>query len=328
RALAHLDKSMGGLDMCEVLLSWKDGTQSDEQVATLISQIDAILRKEPLVGHPLSLCRLIEALPGEGTAVEKISMAELLPPPLKQALFSAEEKTAKIVFRCQDLGTAAYKPTFERIENAFKSMEAENGEAIRITMSGEPIWRWRDLFQIVTDLVASLGSAALVIFAVMGIAYRSLRLGLISIIPNLLPLAASASWMAIIGQPLEIVGVCAFTVCLGIAVDDTIHFLSRYREELRLTTDHHLAIERAFQGVGTGMIMTTVVLVAGFSSVLTSDTRDHRIFASLGIITLVSALVCDLFMLPVLLAHFDRPKKNDFAVDLMKLLLGKGGKSK
>jgi predicted RND superfamily exporter protein len=115
--------------------------------------------------------------------------------------------------------------------------------------------------------------------------------------------------MAITGQPLEIVGVCAFTVCLGIAVDDTIHFLSRYREELRLTTDHHLAIERAFQGVGTGMIMTTVVLVAGFSSVLTSDTRDHRIFASLGIITLVAALLCDLFLLPALLAHFDRPKK-------------------
>ena len=175
-------------------------------------------------------------------------------------------------------------------------------------MSGEPIWRWRDLFQIVTDLIASLGSAAIVIFGVMGIAYRSLRIGLISVIPNLIPLAASATWMAITGQPLEIVGVCAFTVCLGIAVDDTIHFLSRYREELRLTTDHNLAIERAFQGVGTGMIMTTVVLVAGFSSVLTSDTRDHRIFASLGIITLVAALLCDLFMLPALLAHFDRPK--------------------
>ena len=309
RALAHLDKAMGGLDMCEVLLSWKDGTQSDEQVATLISQMDVILRREPLVGHPLSLCRLLEALPGEGTAVEKISMAELLPPPLKQALYSAEEKTAKIVFRCQDLGTAAYKPTFERIEKAFKNLETENGAEIRITMSGEPIWRWRDLFQIVTDLIASLGSAAIVIFGVMGIAYRSMRIGLISVIPNLIPLAASASWMAITGQPLEIVGVCAFTVCLGIAVDDTIHFLSRYREELRLTTDHHLAIERAFQGVGTGMIMTTVVLVAGFSSVLTSDTRDHRIFASLGIITLVAALLCDLFLLPALLAHFDRPKK-------------------
>ena len=307
RALAHLDKVMGGLDVCEVTLAWKDETQTNEQIATLISKIDTILRKEPLVGHPLSLCRLLEALPGEGTAIEKISMAELLPPPLRQALYSKEERTARTVFRCQDLGTAAYKPTFERIEKSFNDLMTECTGAVTITMSGEPIWRWRDLFQIVSDLVSSLGSASVVIFVVMGIAYKSLRIGLISVIPNLIPLAASASWLAITGQPLEIVGVCAFTVCIGIAVDDTIHFLSRYREEQKLTMNHKLSIERSFQGVGTGMIMTTVVLVAGFMSVLTSDTRDHRIFASLSIITLVTALLCDLFMLPALLAYFDRP---------------------
>jgi hypothetical protein len=63
-------------------------------------------------------------------------------------------------------------------------------------------------------------------------------------------------------------------------------------------------IEDSFQGVGVGMIMTTVVLVAGFSSVLFSDTKDHRVFASLGIITLVVALLCDLFLLPALLSYF------------------------
>ena len=54
------------------------------------------------------------------------------------------------------------------------------------------------------------------------------------------------------------------------------------------------------------MIMTTIVLVAGFGSVLISETRDHRVFGILGVITLISALVCDLFLLPSLLAHFDR----------------------
>ncbi|MEQ1829649.1 MAG: hypothetical protein ABL921_27045, partial [Pirellula sp.] len=69
--------------------------------------------------------------------------------------------------------------------------------------------------------------------------------------------------------------------------------------------DRELAIKQAFQGVGTGMIMTTIVLVAGFSSVLISQTRDHRVFGILGIITLLSALLCDLFLLPSLLAQFD-----------------------
>jgi hypothetical protein len=97
-----------------------------------------------------------------------------------------------------------------------------------------------------------------------------------------------------------------FTICLGIAVDDTIHFLSRYQEERRHPQSIDEAIERAFQGVGTGMVMTTAVLVAGFASVTFSETRDYRVFGSLGAITLLTALICDLFMLPGLLKQFDR----------------------
>ena len=107
-------------------------------------------------------------------------------------------------------------------------------------------------------------------------------------------------------RPLEIVSVCCFTICLGIAVDDTIHFLSRYQEERRHPQSIDEAIERAFQGVGTGMVMTTAVLVAGFASVTFSETRDYRVFGSLGAIMLLTALICDLFMLPRLLKQFDR----------------------
>jgi predicted RND superfamily exporter protein len=173
-------------------------------------------------------------------------------------------------------------------------------------LQGDPVRRWRELYRIVTDLVLSLGSAAIVIFAVLAIAYRSLRIGLISVVPNLMPLVAAASWMAVTGQPLEIVSVCCFTICLGIAVDDTIHFLSRYQEERRQSQSIDQAIERAFQGVGTGMVMTTAVLVAGFASVTFSETRDYRVFGSLGVITLLTALICDLFLLPGLLKQFDR----------------------
>jgi hypothetical protein len=175
-----------------------------------------------------------------------------------------------------------------------------------IQLQGDPVRRWRELYRIVTDLVLSLGSAAIVIFAVLAIAYRSLRIGLISVVPNLMPLVAAASWMAVTGQPLEIVSVCCFTICLGIAVDDTIHFLSRYQEERRHPQSIDEAIERAFQGVGTGMVMTTAVLVAGFASVTFSESRDYRVFGSLGAIMLLTALICDLFMLPRLLKQFDR----------------------
>ena len=307
QALAHLDQSMNGLDVCMIDVKW-DQRISKEQVALAIQQVESALKNESLIGHPLSLVTLLNALPGEGSVLDKLSMAELLPPPLRQRLFNQEQSTATITYRCRDLGTAIYQPTFERIEATLASIVAKN-PGLSLEMQGDPIWRWRNLYTIVTDLTASLGSAALIIFAVLAVAYRSLRLGLIAIIPNVLPLLASAAYMVFTKQPLEVVSVCCFTICLGIAVDDTIHFMSRYLEESRNGGSHAAIIERSFREVGTGMMMTTIVLVAGFSSVLTSDTRDHRIFATLGVITLVTALLCDMFLLPAMLAYFDRPRK-------------------
>ena len=143
-----------------------------------------------------------------------------------------------------------------------------------------------------------------IIFVVLSLVYRSLRIGLISLVPNLFPLAVAGGYLVFTGQALEIVTVCAFTVCLGIAVDDTIHFLTRYEEERSLTKDSGEAINKAFSSVGTALIMTTIVLVTGFSTVLFSDSRDHFIFASMGAITLTAALFADLVFLPALLAYF------------------------
>jgi len=67
--------------------------------------------------------------------------------------------------------------------------------------------------------------------------------------------------MVFTGQPLEIVTVCCFTICLGIAVDDTIHFLTRFQEELPRSTSRKQAIRATFEAVGTSMLMTTMVLV-------------------------------------------------------------------
>ena len=104
--------------------------------------------------------------------------------------------------------------------------------------------------------------------------------------------------------------VCAFTVCLGIAVDDTIHFLARYREKQSVGVDRRQAIRRSFIGVGTALIMTTMVLIIGFSTVLLSDSRDHRIFAIMGILTIGSALFADLVFLPALWLRFGGIRKS------------------
>jgi uncharacterized protein len=308
RTLAHLDSALGGLDVCRIDVNWDDSQDvTPEKIALLISAIDDILKAEPLIGHPVSLCGLLRAMPGEDAPEEKMSMIDLLPPPLKRMVYDWEDAHASIIFRTQDLGTATYKPVFERLQARLDELAHQNA-GVQLEMKGGPIWKWKDLYQIVMDLVMSLASASIVIFAVLALAFKSLRIGIISVLPNLLPLAAAASTLVLLGKPLEMVSVCALTVCLGIAVDDTIHFISRYQEELNGPGTRNERLQRAFEGVGTGLIMTSVVLVAGFGSVLTSTTPEHKTFALMGVVTISTALLCDLFLLPAMLSHFDRDK--------------------
>lgn len=304
KAIALLDKEMGGIDSNSIIVQWDESIESDgPQVMEFIAEVDTLLSQEALVGHPLSIANLMDALPGDGKAADRMSMLELLPPPLKRAFYTPERRTATVSFRVQDLGIRKYSDVFERIETGVTSL-VDRYPGFTTTMTGDSIWRWRNLYEIVVDLATSLGVASLIIFAVLALVYRSFRIGLISIVPNCFPLAVAGTWLAVSGQSLEVVTVCAFTVCLGIAVDDTIHFLTRFLEERNRTDDDEEAIRRAFTGVGTALIMTTIVLVAGFSTVLLSDSRDHFIFASMGAITLTAALFADLVFLPALLARF------------------------
>ena len=123
-------------------------------------------------------------------------------------------------------------------------------------------------------------------------------------------LAATGALLYCFGQHLEIVSVCAFTVCLGIAVDDTIHFLTRYHEQLASADDQESAIRNAFVGVGTALIMTTTVLVIGFAAALTSDARDHRIFAAMGMLTISTALLAEVGRRKATLVDYCAPAVN------------------
>jgi len=303
-ALNQMDNALGGLEFGYVDIAWSESIAADApELLDVIREIDAMLSDEPLIGHPLSIGNFLDALPGDPSSASRMSMLDLLPPPLKRAFYAPERGTAQISFRVRDLGIARYGPVFEKIERELASIQTAHPD-FKFGLSGSAVRRWRNLYQIVVDLATSLGTATLIIFAVLACVYRSLRMGLISIIPNMFPLATTGTYLVVTGQALELVSVCAFTVCLGIAVDDTIHFLTRFEEERKKTNDRDEAIRRAFTGVGTALIMTTVILVAGFSTVLFSDSRDHRIFATMGTLTIGTALFGDLVFLPALLARF------------------------
>jgi predicted RND superfamily exporter protein len=286
-------------------VSWTDRA-GEAELLDVLHEVDRSLEREPLIGQPLGLHALLAALPGEGPAAERMTLLELLPAPLKRAFYVPENRTASVQFRVQDIGIARYGPVFERLERELQRISAGHPN-FQLLLDGDAVWRWRNIYQIVTDLATSLGTASIVIWLVLTIVYRSIRIGLVSIVPNLFPLVVTGAILYFTGQYLEIVTVCVFTICIGIAVDDTIHFLTRYTEEVAVDGSHRAAIQRAFTGVGSALLMTTIVLVTGMLTAVFGDARDARVFGVMGAITLSTALLADIVFLPALLSCFARP---------------------
>jgi hypothetical protein len=305
QALRHLDRSLGGLEFGYVSVSWTDQADVSELLEVLL-EVDRALTDEPLIGNPLGLHELLAALPGEGPADERMTLLELLPASLKRAFYVPEQRTASIQFRVQDIGIAKYAPVFKRIDAELDQIAIRHPEFF-LNLDGDAVWRWQHVYQIVTDLATSLGTASIVIWLILTVVYRSFRIGLISIVPNLFPLVATGAMLFLSGQHLELVTVCVFTICIGIAVDDTIHFLTRYLEETAAGGEHEESIQRAFTGVGSALVMTTIVLVTGLMTAVFGDARDARLFGIMGAITLTSALFADIFFLPALLKQFASP---------------------
>ena len=304
RTLLKLDAAMEGLERGDIRIQWSPEIESDSpEVMQVVSEVDQLLLKEPLIGHPVSIRNLVEAMPGDAPTEERMSMLDLLLPPFKRAFYEPEYRFTKVNFHVRDLGISKYDKPFTRIIEGLREIQKQHPQ-FDLSTSGRAFHRWENVYKIVADLVLSLGTATLIIFCVLSLVYRSLRIGLISFVPNLFPLSFAGLFLVLTGTPLEVVAVCAFTVCLGIAVDDTIHFLTRFEEERSAGYGKDEAIRRAFTGVGTALIMTTVVLVCGFSTVLFSDSRDHFVFAAMGSITIGSALFADMVFLPALLSWF------------------------
>lgn len=313
QSLAHADQAFGGISFFQVDIDWQEQIDSDDpEVLAAIRAAEEIVKQEPLLSRPLSIRNLLATFPGDPEDLAtQVTFLSLLPRDLSGFFYQYEDRKAVISIRMQDLGIAKYTPVFDRMDDEFGRL-AEQYPGFTFKLSGQPVQISRDLFQIVSDLKTSLGTASVIILFVLAIVYRSVRIGLISVVPNLFPLAATGGLLVALGQTLDMASVCAFVVCLGIAVDDTIHFLSRFKQELEIDGDVPNAIRRAFVGVGSALLMTTVILVSGFATMLMSDLPGHRTFAAMACTTITAAVVGDLIALPALLSCFYKPKASDF----------------
>lgn len=311
QALEHCDRALGGIQFHQVRIEWPEETPADStDILAAIRDVESLIDQQPLVSYPLSIRNILASFPGDPEDLQtQMTFVSLLPRGLQEFFYSTTDRRALVVARVQDQGIAQYEPVFDELDlELAKLMEKYAG--FKFWQDGGPIWMSRNLFQIANDLATSLGTATVIILVVLAVMYRSPRIGMISVIPNMFPLVATGALLVLMGEPLYIASVCAFTVCLGIAVDDTIHFLSRYQQERAASHDVDQAIRRTYLSVGTPMVMTTLILISGFATVMLSDLPAHRTFAAMACATIGAAILGDLFALPALLATFEKRERN------------------
>lgn len=245
-------------------------------------------------------------------------------------LLDADNRHALVTIRLDDLGIERGKATVAHIAREAERLFGEgaadgitearppaNGDvAVRVRLAGDIYLASAGLTNFIWDLLGSLSMAAIIIFAVMTVLFRSLRLGLVSIPPNVLPLVLTWGYMSLRGIELNTTTVVIFSVSLGLAVDDTIHFLTRYQEERNEGYDVRTAIERTFLGAGRAIIITSVVLVGGLAILLNTNFNPTSHFAELTTCTVVGALIGDLFVLPACLLLFDGRERKGQTVRL------------
>lgn len=180
-----------------------------------------------------------------------------------------------------------------------------------VTMTGKALVYQKGTHYLVDNLVLSLSLAILLIALFMAWMFRSSRMILISLIPNLLPLLMTAGMMGFIGIPIKPSTILVFSIAFGISVDDTIHFLAKYRQELKA---NHWKIKRsvypALRETTVSMFYTSIVLFFGFSVFMISSFGGTVALGGLVSATLLFAMLANLLLLPSLLLSLERSIAN------------------
>lgn len=222
----------------------------------------------------------------------------------------------RVMGRVGDLGaqhfTAKNRAFEEFAERSGISKKAE----LTITGTGTLIDRTNQT--LVGSLSKGLGAAFLLIAILMGLMFKSIRMVGIALIPNLLPLLAVGLVMAIWGIDLKMSTSIIFTIAFGIAVDDTIHILSRYKLELVKGRSNLVAIRNAYLYTGKALIVTSIILFGGFIGLCFSSFQSTFYIGLFVTLTLIFALIFDFLLIPPLIISGRKHHKPSTSILLPK----------
>lgn len=212
---------------------------------------------------------------------------------------------ARITTFMKDIGTDKMERIEERLQARIdKEFPKEN---YNVSMTGKALVFLKGTNYLIRNLVISLSLAILLISLFMAWMFRSFRMIIISLIPNILPLLVTAGLMGYLGVHIKPSTILVFSIAFGISVDDTIHFLAKYRQELQAHNWRaKKAVYEALRETGVSMFYTSIVLFFGFLIFVESSFGGTIALGGLVSVTLLFAMVSNLLLLPALLLSLEQ----------------------
>ncbi len=233
---------------------------------------------------------------------------------LLNAFVDSTGQRLRLSFRVADMGSVRIDRMMEQDVRPMMARLLE-GTGLEATVTGTTLIFIKGNDYLIKNLQTSLLIAVVAIALVMAALFGNFRMIVISLIPNIIPLLITAGLMGYLGIPLKPSTALVFSIAFGISVDDSIHFLAKYRQELR---QHRYFVSKAvsisIKETGTSMLYTSIILFAGFITFVWSEFGGTVALGLLTSITLLCAMLTNLIVLPALLLVFDTGRTQpDFA---------------
>ena len=296
-ALLRVDQRFGGALPVHAVVPLGDGGLDDEGLARVRAVHEAVARLSPGVLSPWTLAGFAATPDAAGVA----AVLEALPEPQRHRLLSRDGRSALLTVPVTERPTGEQIAFADRLEAAARAAAPELADAMRVT--GMSVTFARESRRIIESLNLSLLAAIVASIAMVAVAFRSLGAGLVAFPPNLLPVLATGAFLSATGQGLQFASMLALTIAFGIAVDDTVHFLNRWRlERLRLGAAGP-AMDAAAGRAGPAIVASSLILMLGTGVTALSALPMVQLFGMLSILLLFVAMVADLTVLPALLAR-------------------------
>lgn len=224
---------------------------------------------------------------------------------LFDSFVDSTRQISRMSFRMHDIGTTRMeemeKTVLHHVNSIFPSSK------YNVTVTGSSIVFFKGTQYLIKNLFLSLALAILIIASFMAWMFSSKRMVLVALIPNLIPLIITAALMGYFGIPIKASTILVFSIAFGISVDDTIHYLAKYRQELKATNwSIRSSVVLALRETGQSMMYTSIILFFGFGIFSLSQFGGTVSLGILVSLTLLSAMMSNLILLPSLLLTLEK----------------------